>query len=61
LQTLKAISLINRSIWEKNGYSEELKHPTILLSHSLKKAELASLFLKQATEEFVVLQTFEDS
>ena len=41
LQTLKSISLINRTIWEKNGYCEELKLPTILMSYSLKKTELA--------------------
>ena len=50
VQSLKLISLINKTLWERNGCLEELTLPTILMSHSLKKADLIERFLTLAKE-----------
>jgi len=59
LQTLKQISLINKTLWEHNGCIEELKLPTILMSHQIKKADLIEKFLTLAKEEFTLEATLQ--
>jgi len=57
LQTLKGISLINKSLWEKAGCLEELRMPKILMTHNLKKTDIIKQFFDLAADEFEIEET----